>query len=61
MEELLDIILGGDGEIRGRIVDQGVGNAIPICCVVPIPCMVCMAVDFLAAGLASYCSSPAKT
>ena len=39
VEELLDIVLIGNGEVGSRIVDQGISNAIPICCVVPVPCM----------------------
>ena len=39
VEQLLGIVLGRDGKIRGRVVDQRVRDALPISRVMPVPCI----------------------
>ncbi len=38
VKQLLGIVLGRNGKVRGCIVDQRVRDALTISCVMPIPC-----------------------
>ena len=38
VKQLLGIVLGRNGEVRGRVVDQRVRDALPISRAMPVPC-----------------------